>query len=129
MSKANPATVLVVEDDEDVAFVVQFILEREGYAVRLARDGREARAAIEGAAPAAVLLDVMMPFVDGFELLTAIRSQAGWTQVPVIMLTAKSQESDIVRALDAGANDYVVKPFQPEELLARVRRLTRKAST
>jgi DNA-binding response OmpR family regulator len=68
---------------------------------------------------------VMLPFFDGFQLVRILRAQPGWETVPVIMLTAKTQESDIVRALDAGANDYIVKPFQPKELLARVRRLAR----
>jgi two-component system, OmpR family, alkaline phosphatase synthesis response regulator PhoP len=69
----------------------------------------------------------MLPFFDGFQLVGMVRAQAGWETVPVIMLTAKTQERDIVRALDAGANDYIVKPFQPKELLARVRRLAKVA--
>jgi len=120
--------VLVVEDDPDVSFVVQYMLEREKYAVRLARDGREAEALISGEPPALAVLDIMLPFVDGFQLLKKIRSLPGWSAVPVIMLTAKSQEADIVRALDAGASDYVVKPFLPEELLARVRRLVKRGA-
>jgi len=71
-----------------------------------------------------VLLDVMLPYVDGFELLRKIRAQVTWSKVPIIMLTAKSQEQTIVRALDQGANDYIVKPFRPGELLARIRRVT-----
>ena len=78
-----------------------------------------------GAVPAVALLDVMLPFVDGFELVRCLRAQAGWADVPVVMLTAKTQESDIVRALDAGANDYILKPFQPAELLARLRRFSK----
>jgi len=72
-----------------------------------------------------VLLDVMLPYVDGFELIRKIREHPTWSQVPIIMLTAKSTEQHIVRALDNGANDYVVKPFRPGELMARIRRLTR----
>lgn len=120
---------LVVEDDADISYVIRFMLEREGFAVELAHDGREAEARIAaGDPPALAVLDVMLPFVDGFQLLKKIRATAAWSAVPVIMLTAKSQEGDIVRALDAGASDYVVKPFQPEELLARVRRLVRKGA-
>jgi DNA-binding response OmpR family regulator len=75
-----------------------------------------------------VLLDVMLPFLDGFALVALLRAQPAWKNVPVIMLTAKTQEKDIVRALDEGANDYIVKPFQPAELLARIKRLSsRKA--
>lgn len=120
---------LVVEDDADISFVIKFMLEREGFAVEVANDGREAEARIAaGDPPALAVLDVMLPFMDGFQLLKKIRATAAWSAVPVIMLTAKSQEGDIVRALDAGASDYVVKPFQPEELLARVRRLVRKGA-
>jgi DNA-binding response OmpR family regulator len=69
-----------------------------------------------------VLLDVMLPYIDGFEVVALIRARPGWENVPIVMLTAKNTEPDIVRALDAGASDYIVKPFQPNELLARVRR-------
>jgi DNA-binding response OmpR family regulator len=69
------------------------------------------------------MLDVMLPYADGFQVLAKMRALAGWEDLPIIMLSAKSQEKDIVRALDAGASDYIVKPFKPEELRARVRRL------
>ncbi|MCA1246030.1 response regulator transcription factor [Massilia sp. MS-15] len=117
------ASVLVVEDDENISQVLSFMLERQGYSVTHLADGRAAAAHIISAAPPGlVLLDVMLPFVDGFELVRLIREQAAWSAVPVLMLTAKNTERDTVRALDAGANDYVIKPFQPNELLARVRR-------
>lgn len=117
-------TLVVIEDDTHIAEVLRFMLERQGYAVSLAGDGRAAQRLIEGIAtpPDLVLLDVMLPHVDGFELVRIIRARSGWEKTPVIMLTAKNMEQDIVRALDAGANDYIVKPFQPNELLARVRR-------
>lgn len=119
------ASILIVEDDDHIAFLLKFMLEREQYDITIAADGQQARELIEGggAPPALVLLDVMLPHVDGFELVRLIRAQPGWTAVPILMLTAKTQESDIVRALDAGANDYIVKPFQPNALLARVRRV------
>lgn len=117
---------LVVEDDEHISQLLQFMLERENYRVHLARDGRAGKAFIESQpAPSIALLDVMLPFFDGFQLVAMVRAQPGWESVPVIMLTAKTQERDIVRALDAGASDYIVKPFQPRELLARVRRLAK----
>jgi DNA-binding response OmpR family regulator len=120
------ATVLVVEDNGEISFLVKFLLEREGLTVALAADGRAAEQMIATMEPPSlVMLDVMLPFIDGFQLLLQIRGRKEWEKVPVLMLTAKSQESEIVRALEAGANDYVVKPFQPNELLARVRRLTR----
>lgn len=115
---------LVVEDDEHIGLLLKFMLERAGYQVTLCLDGRAAQAHIAAnAAPAIVLLDVMLPFLDGYELLALVRAQAGWEQVPVIMLTAKTQERDMARALEAGANDYIVKPFQPHELLERLQRL------
>lgn len=126
----SAATVLVVEDNNEIAFLVQFLLEREGFRVELARDGRAAEQQIATMSPPTLaMLDVMLPYIDGFQLLEQIRSRKGWERVPVIMLTAKAQESAVVRALEAGANDYVVKPFQPNELLARVRRLTKGIPT
>jgi DNA-binding response OmpR family regulator len=124
----DPPSVLVIEDDEHIALLLTFILERHGYRVDACADGRAARQFVETGAtvPGLVLLDVMLPFVDGFELVRIIRAQPGWEAIPIVMLTAKSMESDIVRALDAGADDYIVKPFQPNELLARVRRFLRE---
>lgn len=116
--------VLVAEDDDQISFLLQFLLEREGYRVLLARDGQAAmRFVDEIMPPRLVMLDVMMPYADGFEVLMHLRAKPEWRDTPVIMLTARSQEKDIVRALDAGASDYVVKPFLPEELKARIRRL------
>ena len=78
--------------------------------------------------PALIMLDVMLPHVDGFQVLNVVRERTGWGSVPVIILTARSQERDVVRALDAGASEYIVKPFKPEELRARIKRLMRKPS-
>lgn len=120
---AAPLSVLVVEDDDNILQVLKFMLQRQGYHVTHASDGRAARTHIETAEPPAlVLLDVMLPYVDGFEIINIIRTHPAWASVPIVMLTAKTMEQDIVRALDAGANDYVLKPFQPNELLARLRR-------
>lgn len=122
-------TVLVVEDDVHIAHVLSFMLERQGYQVTHAADGR---AAVEHVAsqppPDLVLLDVMLPYVDGFEIVRVIRTQAGWETTPVIMLTAKNTERDTVRALEAGANDFIIKPFQPQDLLARLRRVLKPAT-
>lgn len=117
-------SILVIEDDRHIGQILTFILQRQGYQTTLAADGLAARKAIVSSPtpPSLVLLDVMLPYIDGFELVHIIRQREGWTEVPIVMLTAKHTEKDIVRALDAGANDYVVKPFQPNELLARVRR-------
>jgi DNA-binding response OmpR family regulator len=120
-------TALVAEDDEQLAYILRFILEREGFEVHAAPDGRTAKELISTLQPPAiVILDVMLPHVNGYELLAQLRATASWRAVPVIMLTARSQEQDIVRGLEAGANDYMVKPFKPEELRARIRRLLKK---
>lgn len=122
----NKGAALVVEDDEQIGYILGFILEREGYQVHRANDGRAARELIDTLPPPAIVtLDVMLPHADGFEVLKELRAKPGWEKVPVIMLTSRSQEKDIVHALDAGATDYVVKPFKPEELRARVRRLVK----
>jgi DNA-binding response OmpR family regulator len=126
---ATLPTVLVVEDDDNIGQLLQFMLERSGYAPVLLTNGREAADFIAREAPPALaLFDVMLPYRDGFELVSLARAREAWQEVPVLMLSAKSQERDIVRALEAGANDYVLKPFQPQELLARIRRLVRQGA-
>lgn len=115
--------VLLVEDDRIVAAMVKHLLARQGYEIHSADDGRAAAAMIdEISAPQLVILDVMLPFIDGFELISHIKSKPAWRAVPIMMLTSKTQERNVVRALEAGADDYIVKPFQPQELIARVRR-------
>jgi len=119
----SPRSVLVVEDDEHIAQVLSFMLEHQGYQVTHLADGRAASAHVAASpAPDLVLLDVMLPYVDGFDILGLIRAQAAWADTPVLMLTAKNTEQDTARALEAGANDFIIKPFQPQELLARLRR-------
>jgi len=126
--QTSSQTILIVEDDEDMVTLLQFLLEREGYQAIVATEGRQARTLIETLSPPRlVLLDVMLPYHNGFELVTYIRSKEPWHGVPIVMLTADSAERDIVRALDAGASDYVVKPFNPKELMARLRRFLKTA--
>src|SRR3954470_3930648 len=129
--KAGPSrSAMVIEDDDQIAYLLRFILEKEGFQVTLAADGRAAQALIEREAPPAVVtLDLMLPHVNGLELLALMRAKRDWDGVPVLMLTAKSQEKDIARALEAGATAYLVKPFRPEELRERVRALTRNPRT
>lgn len=116
--------VLVIEDDPVVSRLVEHLLIRRGFAVHVAADGLHAQSLLKTLNPPAVIvMDVMLPYVSGFELITEIRQTSGWEHVPMIMLTSKSQERDVLRAFDAGVNDYVVKPFRPEEFVARVRRL------
>jgi DNA-binding response OmpR family regulator len=127
VSEPNNA-ILLVEDDDHIAYILRFLLERNGFAVEHAADGRLALQRLHGAPPDLVMMDIMLPYHDGLEVLERLRDAPAWGSVPVLMLTAKARESDIVRALDLGADDYVTKPFQPEEVLARVRRMLRKPS-
>lgn len=117
---------LLVEDDDLVGDLLAFILEREGYAVIWAKDGQEAADVIDGDQVIdGALLDVMVPHVDGLQLLDRLRAHPRGAKVPVLMLTAKAQAQDIAQALERGADDYLVKPFQPAELTARLRRIMR----
>ncbi len=105
-----------------MSHVIDFLLTREGFSVRLARDGREALRAIAEEDPFdVVVLDVMMPFASGVQVVRALRQTPGWDIVPVIMVSGKGSESDVVMALEAGASDYLTKPFRPREFVARVR--------
>jgi DNA-binding response OmpR family regulator len=112
--------VLVADDDHDILTLVSFRLERAGYDVVAARDGEEAlRLALERV-PDLAVLDVMMPKLDGYEVTTRLRQNRATRRMPVILLTARVQEADIARGFEAGADDYVKKPFSPQELGARV---------
>lgn len=124
-SMAERADILVAEDDPIVAKLLSHTLTRRGFNVHHALDGRQASRLVQSMAPPRLaLLDLMLPYVSGFELITQIRAMPLWSEVPIIVLTSMSQEGSAVRALDAGANDYIVKPFRPDELVARVRRFT-----
>jgi DNA-binding response OmpR family regulator len=112
--------VLVADDDDDILTLVTFRLERTGYEIVAAHDGEEAlRLAFEHA-PDLAVLDVMMPKLDGYEVTTRLRQNDSTRRMPVILLTARVQEADIARGFEAGADDYVKKPFSPQELGARV---------
>ena len=116
-------TVLVVEDDRNIAELLQMYLEKEGYAVTIAGDGGQGLEKFRTIKPDLVLLDVMMPVMDGWAVCNAIRAES---QTPIIMLTAKSETSDKVQGLKAGADDYITKPFEMREVLARVEAVLRR---
>jgi two-component system, OmpR family, alkaline phosphatase synthesis response regulator PhoP len=117
-------SVLVIEDDPTISGLIEFRLQRDGYVITKAVDGHAAMAAFAASAvPDLVVMDVMMPFHDGYELLTNLRARETWKRVPVIMLTSMSREEDILKGLQMGATDYVIKPFRPAELSARVKSL------
>jgi diguanylate cyclase (GGDEF)-like protein len=120
-------TVLVVDDDFDIARYVELNLSLEGFTVHVAHDGHEAVAKAQALRPDAVLLDVMMPGLDGYEVCRRLRSNARTSHCAIIMLTAKSLSADTVLGLTSGADDYISKPFDPPELVARVRAALRRA--
>ncbi len=114
--------VAIVEDDADIAEIVRFALENDGCEVRLARDGVDGLALAVGWNPDLVLLDVAMPRMDGLQALKGIRKDARTRRTPVVMMTARSRGQDVQEALSAGADDYLVKPFELNALIAKVRR-------
>ena len=116
-------SVLVVEDDRNIAQLLQLYLEKEGYTVSLARDGGEGLAKFRAEQPDLVLLDVMMPVMDGWTVCKRIRSES---QTPIIMLTAKAETDDKVNGLKSGADDYITKPFEMKEVLARIEAVLRR---
>ena len=125
----NP-TALIVENDAHVMSLLTFMLSRELYNVVECKDGREADAYIREHPPVDVIvLELVLPYKDGFELIRQVRNTPAWRDVPVVILSARRLETDIVRGLDAGANDYVTKPYSPRELIARIRRHSRKPET
>jgi two-component system, OmpR family, alkaline phosphatase synthesis response regulator PhoP len=118
--------IFIIEDDDVVRTLLEHILQREGYVTVTASTGKDAmEQAAKMGPPSLVLSDIMMPYMDGYQVAIALKALEGWSQVPIVMLTSKGQEQDIVRALDNGADDYMVKPFHPGELLARLRRFLR----
>jgi len=118
-------SVLIVEDDRNIAELLQMYLEKEGYAVTIAADGGQGLTKFRAIRPDLVLLDVMMPVMDGWTVCKTIRAEG---QTPVIMLTAKGETDDKVTGLRAGADDYITKPFEMKEVLARIEAVLRRAS-
>jgi len=117
--------VLLVDDDENICEVVKMYVENSGYDIKIVHDGKRAQVEFTEYKPDIVLLDVMLPLVDGVDVLKWIRREG---QVPVIMLTARDDTFDKVLTLELGADDYIVKPFEPKELMARVKAVMRRYS-
>jgi two-component system, OmpR family, phosphate regulon response regulator PhoB len=120
--------ILVVEDEHAIREMLAFNLSRAGYLVRPVADGREARAAIADGHPDLVLMDWMLPDISGLELTRQLKRDPHTREIPVIMLTARVEEDDRVAGLDGGADDYIVKPFSPRELVARIRAALRRST-
>ena len=123
-----PTRILVVEDDPDIVELIARYLDKAGFAVDRAADGREALQMIAAKTPALIVLDLMLPQVDGLEVCRRLRADEKTAAVPVIMLTARAEESERIVGLELGADDYLSKPFSPNELVARVRALLRRVN-
>jgi two-component system, OmpR family, alkaline phosphatase synthesis response regulator PhoP len=123
---AEPETILVVEDEEAIASFVAAYLRKDGFAVKATASGREALAFVRSDQPSLVILDLMLPDLDGMEVCRRIRETS---DMPVLMLTARDDDLDKIAGLDAGADDYLTKPFNPAELVARVRAILRRSGT
>jgi two-component system phosphate regulon response regulator PhoB len=129
----TPATrqpsLLVVEDEQDLLEVLRFSLSREGFSVRTAENGEDAIRMVRQQRPDLIVLDLMLPTIDGLSVCRALRTSDQSSDVPVVMLTAKGEEADIVKGLEAGADDYVTKPFSPKVLLARINAVLRRSGS
>lgn len=119
-------TILVVEDEEDILELVSYHLNREGYKVKQAMTGEEALQKVRTEAPDLVVLDLMLPELDGLEVCKRVKSDEATADIPIVMLTAKGEEADIVAGLELGADDYITKPFSPRVMIARVRAVLRR---
>ena len=120
--------ILIIEDEEDIQILLDYNLRSEGYTVLQATDGEEGLQQAVEYSPDLILLDWMLPLLSGIEVLRQLRAHSATRDIPVIMLTAKGEETDRLRGLDGGADDYMTKPFSPAELLARVRALLRRTT-
>ncbi|SPF32118.1 Alkaline phosphatase synthesis transcriptional regulatory protein PhoP [Candidatus Desulfosporosinus infrequens] len=123
------ATILVVDDEEPILELLRFNLEKEGYQVCVAKDGQEALERVEREPLDLIVLDVMLPGMDGLEICRKLRAIPKFQQIPIIMLTAKGEEIDKVVGLELGADDYMTKPFSPRELLARIKARLRRTNS
>jgi DNA-binding response OmpR family regulator len=124
-AEATTKSILVVDDEDTIREVIRRYLERDGFAVREAADGYAALEAIQDGPPDLIVLDLMLPGVDGLSITQQIRERH---RIPIIMLTAKGETSDRIRGLDLGADDYMAKPFSPQELVSRVKAVLRRSS-
>ena len=123
VSKVN---ILIVDDEEDVLELVRYNLNKEGYRIETATSGEEALAKARTVQPGLIILDLMLPGIDGLQVCKNLKSETKTQNIPVIMLTAKGEESDVVGGLELGADDYITKPFSPKVLIARVRRILQR---
>ncbi|MCL4302652.1 MAG: response regulator [Anaerolineae bacterium] len=115
--------VLIVDDETNIVISLEFLMEQAGYELRLAANGREALEQVAAFQPDLILLDVMMPHINGFDVCRRIRENPAWQNIKIIMLTAKGREVEMAKGLALGADAYITKPFSTKELLAQVRHI------
>jgi DNA-binding response OmpR family regulator len=127
MTGTDGRSIVVIEDEDAIRDVVAYNLERAGYRVAVAADGRAGLELVRATSPELVLLDLMLPELDGIEVCRALRADPTTSMIPVIMLTALGEEADVIDGLEVGADDYVTKPFSPRELVARVNAMLRRS--
>lgn len=120
--------ILIVEDDRDIVEMVEYNLREQGYATVSALNGEDGVNLARSEQPDLIILDIMLPVMDGFEVCRALKNEEATARIPIIILSAKSQETDKVVGLELGADDYVTKPFSPRELIARIRAITRRGA-
>jgi DNA-binding response OmpR family regulator len=123
------SVIAVVDDEEDIVELVSHHLKREGFKVKEFYNGRDFLSYIESVTPDLTILDIMLPGIDGLEICRILKSRSRTASMPIIMLTAKATEADVVVGLELGADDYMVKPFSPRELVARVKTILRRVAT
>jgi two-component system alkaline phosphatase synthesis response regulator PhoP len=119
-------TILIVEDEKDIVKMLEYNLKKEGFKTLSVRNGEAAIEAAKSERPELVILDLMLPGMDGLEVCKTLKTDSKTSSIPIIMLTAKSQESDKVVGLELGADDYITKPFSPRELIARIKAVLRR---
>lgn len=122
----SKGTICIVEDEEDIREILEIQLKREGYTPLCADSGEQGLRLIRGQMPQLVLLDVMLPGMDGFDVCRALRTEKSTREIPVIMLTARGEEADVVTGLEIGADDYITKPFSPRVVISRIKSVLRR---
>lgn len=115
--------ILIVDDEPNIVVSLEFLMKQKGYVVRVVNNGRDALDAFEDFSPDLVLLDVMMPFLSGYELCQKVRANPAWAGIKIVMLSAKGRDVEVTKGMAVGADAYVTKPFSTKELVARVREL------
>ena len=115
--------ILIVDDEVNIVISMEFLIKQAGYELQIARDGEEALEKVASFKPDLILLDVMMPKINGFEVCRRVRANSEWQEIKIIMLTAKGREVEVTKGLALGADTYVIKPFSTKELMSEVKRI------